>query len=231
MPVMPEPVIRVSSIRKTYGRGRRGRRVVRGPRREDLRPDRSERRRQDDHDGVRGRAARPDRGRSPCSASIRSATSTRCSSESACSSSRRNCRSGSRSGRRSISGPRCTADRRGRRTAARAARARRQAQRVVHDAVGRAEAAPLHRAGAHQRSRSRVSRRADDRPRSAGAAGDLGYGARHPRARQDRVPHDASDGGSREAVRPRGDHRARPDHGHRNAGGSCGATAPSGPSC
>ena len=66
--------------------------------------------------------------------------------------------------------------------------------------------------------RGGVSRRADDRPRSAGAARHLGAGPRHPRARQDRVPDHAPDGGSGAAVRPRGDHRARPDHRHRHAG-------------
>ena len=37
-------------------------------------------------------------------------------------------------------------------------------------------------------------------------------------ARQDRVPDHAPDGRGRAAVRPRGDHRARPDHRHRHAG-------------
>jgi ABC-2 type transport system ATP-binding protein len=56
-----------------------------------------------------------------------------------------------------------------RRRAARAARARGQAQRLVHDPVGRPEAAAVHRACAHQRSGSRLSRRAHDGTRSAGA--------------------------------------------------------------
>ena len=54
-------------------------------------------------------------------------------------------------------------------------------------------------------------------PRSAGAPRHLGSRARHPRARQDRVPHDASHGGSRAAVRSRGDHRSRPHRRRRHA--------------
>ena len=104
------------------------------------------------------------------------------------------------------------------RAAARAARAGRQAERVVHDAVGRPEAAAVHRARAHQRSRGGVPRRADHRARPAGAPRHLGSGARHPRARQDRVPDHAPDGGGRAVVRPRGDHRPRPHHRHRHAG-------------
>ena len=49
-------------------------------------------------------------------------------------------------------------------------------------------------------------------PRSAVAARDLGTGARHPRARQDRLFDHSPDGRGRAAVRPRGHHRARTDH-------------------
>ena len=82
-----------------------------------------------------------------------------------------------------------------------------------------------------QRSRARVPRRADDRPRSAGAAGHLGPRARHPRARQDGVPDDAPHGGGGAAVRPGRDHRPRPHRRHRRAGRSRAAgIAPSAPS-
>jgi ABC-type phosphate/phosphonate transport system ATPase subunit len=52
----------------------------------------------------------------------------------------------------------------------------------------RPEAAAVYCPCADQRSGGGVSRRADHRAGSAVAAGDLGSGARHPRARQDRLP-------------------------------------------
>ena len=52
-------------------------------------------------------------------------------------------------------------------------------------------------------------------PQARRAIWDLVRGIRA--ARQDRVPDDASDGGGRAAVRPRRDHRSRPDHRHRHA--------------
>ena len=71
-----------------------------------------------------------------------------------------------------------------------------------------------------QRSGARVPRRADDRSRSAGAAGHLGPRARHPRARQDGVPDDAPHGGGGAPLRPDRDHRPRPHRRHRGAGRS-----------
>ena len=56
-------------------------------------------------------------------------------------------------------------------------------------------------------------------PGPAVAPGHLGSGARHPRPRQDRLHDHPSDGGGRAVVRPRGDHRARKDHRHRQPGG------------
>ncbi len=93
-----------------------------------------------------------------------------------------------------------------------------KANALVHDAVGRPEAAAVHRARAHPRSGARVSRRADHRPRSAGAPRDLGSRARHPRSRQDGVPHHAPDGGSRAALRSRRHHRPRAHRRRRLAG-------------
>ena len=106
------PVIQVSGIRKTYGATVAVDDVSFDvARRRDLRPDRAERRRQDDDDGVRrGRCARPDRG-THLGARARSGPRRlrSCRSGSACSSSRRSCRSASRCGKRSTSGRRSTA--------------------------------------------------------------------------------------------------------------------------
>ena len=65
-----------------------------------------------------------------------------------------------------------------------------------------------------------VPRRAHHRPRSAGAPGDLGAGARHPPARQDGLHDHAPHGRSRAAVRSGRGHRSRPDRRHRHAGGA-----------
>ena len=56
-----------------------------------------------------------------------------------------------------------------------------------------------------------VPRRADDRPRPAGAGPDVGRDPRPPRARDDRLPHDPLPRGGRRAVRPPRDHRPRAD--------------------
>ena len=58
------------------------------------------------------------------------------------------------------------------------------------------------------------------------AAGDLGAGARHPRPRQNGLYDHSSDGGGRAVVRPRGHHRARKDHRHRQSGGIGAAALP-----
>ena len=55
-------------------------------------------------------------------------------------------------------------------------------------------------------------------PQSRRAIWELVRGIRA--ARQDGLPDDASDGGSRAPVRPGGDHRSRPDHRHGHAGGA-----------
>ena len=181
---MPQPVIHVDAIRKTYGRTVAVDDVsfdvqageifgLIGP---------NGAGKTTTMECVEGSAhARPRRhlGARPRS---RRATSTRCRSASACSCRRRSSRSASRCGkpssfwaslyRKPVDGDRLLEQ----------LGLERQAQRLVHDAVGRPEAAAVHRARAHQRSRGRVPRRADDRTRSAGAARDLGSGARHPRS-------------------------------------------------
>src|SRR5437899_3462795 len=86
-----------------------------------------------------------------------------------------------------------------RRTIARTARPCRQAERLVHDPFGWPEAATVHCPCADQRSGGSVSRRADHRAGPTGAAGDLGPGARHPRAWQD-GPFDHSSHGRSGAV-------------------------------
>ena len=209
---------------------RRRRGVVRRPRRRDLRPDRAKRRRQDDDDGVRRGSAnagsRNDLGPRPGPGPRRLH---------AAGADRRAAPAGAAAeadqgvgGGRSLGVAVPEEDDR-RRPAARPARPGRQAQRLVHDALRRPEAAAVHRPRAHQRSRRRLSRRADDRAGSAVAADDLGAGARHPRARQDGVPDHAPDGGGRAAVRSRRDHRSRPHRRHRHArSGSSPGTAPSG---
>ena len=60
----------------------------------------------------------------------------------------------------------------------------RKGRRRLRRALRGAEAAPLHRPGPPQRSRGRLPRRADDRPRPAGPPGHVGPGQGHPRARE-----------------------------------------------
>ena len=97
--------------------------------------------------------------------------------------------------------------------AARVRRAREQARRRHPHAVGRHEAAPDARARARQRSRAPDPRRADDGPRSAGAAPDLGRPAPAPVAGQDDPAHDALHGrGGAPRDPPR---RHRPRHADR----------------
>ena len=56
-----------------------------------------------------------------------------------------------------------------------------------------------------------LPRRADDRPRSAGAGAHVGGDPEAPRAGDDGLPHDPLPRGGRRAVRPPRDHRPRPD--------------------
>ena len=195
---------------------RRGRRcLLHSAARRDLRPDRAERRREDHHDGVRRGAARggrrtdrgararpgpqsagapaPDRGAAPGGATPEAD--------------------------QGVGGGRLLAvalsDGRGGWPAAPAARAPEQARRLFHEPVGRPETAAVHRPGAGQRPGGRVSRRADHGAGPTGATRDLGSRTWHPRSRQDGLPDDPPDGGSRASVRPGGDPRSRPDHRHR----------------
>ncbi len=207
---MSNPVVRVENIRKLYGRtSRRLGRLLRGAAGRNLRPDRPQRRRKDDDDGVRrgvavagrrhdfGVWAEPGARRvPPAGADWRAAAgSAAAEAHQGLGSHRPVGVALFPSGRRHA--------------AARAAWARREAGRLVHDAVWRAEAAFVHRIGAHQRSRAGVPGRTDDRPRSAGPPRHLGSGARHPPARQDGVHDDAPDGRGRAALRSRGRDRSR----------------------
>ena len=78
-------------------------------------------------------------------------------------------------------------------------------------------------ASASSTARAAVPRRADDRPRPAGAGADVGRDPRPPRERHDRLPHDPLSRGGRRAGRPAGDHRPRQD---RRRGHSRRAQAP-----
>ncbi len=89
---------------------------------------------------------------------------------------------------------------------------RREARREDLGAVGRHEATPDARPLARQRSRRRVHGRADDRPRPAGAAPDLGPVEDAACRRQDDPADDALHGRGRAARRsPRGHGRRRED--------------------
>ena len=198
------------------GQGRRGR-VLRRARGRDLRLDRPQRRRQDDDARVRGGTARARcRPHPAASGSIPCAMPPRCRRASACSCRSRTCRSGSRSGRPSISGPRCTAQP--------VDGARLLEQLGLHEkrhawfmtlSGGQKQRLFIALALIHDPG-SRLPRRAHDRPRSAGPPRDLGAGARHPHSRQDRGPDDAPDGGSRAPLRSRRHHRQRPPRRHRH---------------
>ena len=76
-------------------------------------------------------------------------------------------------------------------------------------ALGRAAAAPRDRPRARARPRDRVPRRADHRPRPAGAAQPLGRDPRGRRRAAHRRAHDALPRRGRDAVRPRRDHGRR----------------------
>ena len=172
-----------------------GRRLVHGRGGRDLRPDRPERGRQDHDHGVR---------RGPAAARPGAHRGARARP-------RPRRRRPSAPHRRSVAGGAAPEAHQGvggggpvgrplrhvarRRPAARPARADGPARRVVHDPVGGPEAAAVHRPRPDQRARAGVPRRADDRPRSPGAAGHLGPGARHPRPRADGVPDHPPDGG------------------------------------
>ncbi len=78
--------------------------------------------------------------------------------------------------------------------------------------VRRTAPAPRRRRRAGQRSRHRLPRRADDRPRPAGAPRLMGHHFAPARPRQDRDAHDPLPRRSRKALRSDCDHRSRPDH-------------------
>ncbi len=94
---------------------------------------------------------------------------------------------------------------------------REQARRRHPHAVGRHEAAAHARARARQRPRAPDPRRADHRPRPAGAPPDLGRVAPAPVAGQDDPAHDALHGRGRAARHAARRHRPRHDDRERHA--------------
>ena len=99
----------------------------------------------------------------------------------------------------------------------RARAARREAGRARRSALGRAEAAAGRRLRAGGRSGAAVPRRADDRPRSAGAPAALGSDRAVQAGRANDPADDALHGRSRAALRSRRDHGSRPRHRPRHA--------------
>ena len=197
-----------------------GRRGVRLPR--------SERRRQDDDraDAVHAAAAdgrnrhrrRPRRRRTTpprcgggSASRCRRSASTRCRPAASCSS----------SSAASTASPASAAAQRAD-GAARARRPDRRRRPADEDLLGRDEAPARPGQRARPLTRGAVPRRADDRPRSGLAPDDLGRGAADQRRRRHRVPHHAVPRGGRQALRPPGDHRRRPDRRRGHAGAAQG---------
>ena len=98
-----------------------------------------------------------------------------------------------------------------------ARRAREKRAQLGRQALGRAEAAARRRLRAGRRARAAVSRRADDRARSAVAAPALGTASALPRRRRHGPAHHALHGRGRDAVRPRRHRRPRQGHRPRHA--------------
>ena len=91
----------------------------------------------------------------------------------------------------------------------RAGAARGEARSARRDALGRAEAAARAGLRARRRSGVAVSRRADDRPRSAGAPPVVGSHRRLPEGGPDDSPHDPLHGRGGDPVRSRRHHGSR----------------------
>ena len=105
---------------------------------------------------------------------------------------------------RALLRPRLEGDRPASRRAHRVRPADRARQRRGRAALGRHEAPPDDRPGAHQRAQPAAPRRADHRPRPAGAAPPLGPAVPAQAARRDAGPDDPLHGRGRAALRPPG---------------------------
>ena len=96
--------------------------------------------------------------------------------------------------------------------AARAVGARGEAERVLLEPLRRSAPAAVHRSGAGQLARGRLSRRDDHGPRPRRAADRLGPHREDPRPRHHRRPRHALHGRGRAALRPRRRGRQGQDH-------------------